>query len=124
MDYSSVTVFGDSLVDAGNALKLAKWYGGLPFTETVDNAPTADKGYYDGRFTNGYTVVDLIANKYAGQVTKPVFPYGYEDPYLGAPIAPRRGEALPAPYAGAPQARGAGDGCARRRSARSGREGR
>lgn len=88
MNYSSVTVFGDSLVDAGNALKLAKWYGGLPFTETVDAAPTADKGYYDGRFTNGYTVVDLIANKYVGQVTKPVFPYGYEDPYLGAPIAP------------------------------------
>ena len=32
MAYSGVFVFGDSLVDAGNALKLAQWYDGLPFT--------------------------------------------------------------------------------------------
>ncbi|MFL6762264.1 MAG: SGNH/GDSL hydrolase family protein [Sphingomicrobium sp.] len=88
MGYSSVTVFGDSLIDAGNALRLADWYGGLPFTEPVDAAPTADKGYYDGRFTNGLTFADLISNKYVGLTTKPVFPYGYEDPYLGLPIAP------------------------------------
>lgn len=88
MGYSSVTVFGDSLIDAGNALKLADWYGGLPFTEPVDAAPTADKGYYLGRFTNGYTFADLLSNKFVGQVTKPVFPFGYDDPYLGVPIAP------------------------------------
>jgi Ca2+-binding RTX toxin-like protein len=81
-------VFGDSLIDAGNALELAEWYDGLPFTEPVDAAPTAEKGYYDGRFTNGYTLADLLSNKYVAQVTKPVFPYGYEDPYLGIPIAP------------------------------------
>ena len=88
MGYSSVTVFGDSLIDPGNALQLALWYGGLPFTEPVDAAPTSDKGYYAGRFSNGFTFADLMSNKYLGQVTKPVFPFGYEDPYIGARIAP------------------------------------
>ena len=88
MPYSGVIVFGDSLVDAGNALKLADWYDGLPFTDDVDAAPTADKGYYAGRFTNGFTFADLISNKFLGVATKPVFPYGYEDPYLGVRIAP------------------------------------
>ena len=88
MPYSGVIVFGDSLVDSGNALKLADWYDGLPFTDEVDAAPTADKGYYAGRFTDGFTFADLISNKYLGVPTKPVFPYGYEDPYLGVHIAP------------------------------------
>jgi Ca2+-binding RTX toxin-like protein len=87
-NYSGVIVFGDSLVDAGNALGLADWYDGLPFTEPVDSAPTADKGYYDGRFTNGFTFADLMANKYLSVPTKPVFPYEYKDPYLGLRIAP------------------------------------
>lgn len=110
MNYSSVTIFGDSLVDAGNALKLAKWYGSLPFTETVDAAPWAYNGYYEGRFSNGFTIVDLIANKYIGQVSKPVFPYGYEDPYIGARIAPfasdPSGTTLNFAYGGAQMRRG------------------
>ena len=69
MPYSGVIVFGDSLVDAGNALKLANWYDGLPFTDEVDAAPTADKGYHAGRFTDGFTFADLISNKYLGVVT-------------------------------------------------------
>src|SRR5436190_17729051 len=88
MGYSSLTVFGDSLIDAGNALALADWYDGLPFTESVDAAPTADKGYYDGRFSNGFTIADLLSNKYVGLTTRPVFPFDYEDPYLGLRIAP------------------------------------
>ena len=88
MAYSGVYVFGDSLVDAGNALKLAQWYGGLPFTDLPDGAPTAGEGYYQGRFTNGYTFADLLANAAIGTVTKPVFPYGFDDPWLGVPIAP------------------------------------
>ena len=88
MGYSGVITFGDSLVDPGNALGLANWYDGLPFAEPVDAAPTPDKGYYQGRFTNGFTYADLIANKYLGVPTKPVFPYAYEDPYLGIRIAP------------------------------------
>src|SRR5215208_6367786 len=88
MAYSGVFVFGDSLVDSGNALKLAEFYGGLPFTDLPEGAPTAELGYFLGRFSDGYVFTDLIANKTIGVVTKPVFPYGYEDPWLGIPIAP------------------------------------
>lgn len=88
MAYTGVYVFGDSLVDAGNALKLAQWYGDLTFSDLPDGAPTADKGYFEGRFANGYTYADLVANKAIGAVTKPVFPYGFEDPWFGFEIAP------------------------------------
>jgi len=88
MAYSGVYVFGDSLVDAGNALKLADWYDGLPFNDLPEGAPTATDGYFQGRFTNGYTFADLISNKSIGLVTKPVFPYGFDDPLFGLPIDP------------------------------------
>src|ERR1044072_7549562 len=81
--YSGVYVFGDSLVDVGNALKLAQTYDYFPFTSLPSGAPTTDKGYYKGRFTDGYNFADLISNKYIGAVTKPVFPFGYDDPFLG-----------------------------------------
>ena len=92
MTYSGVYVFGDSLVDAGNALKLAQWYGTLTFSDLPDGAPSSADGYYAGRFTNGYTFADLLANKAIGQVTDPVFPFGYEDPWLGIPISPFGGD--------------------------------
>lgn len=88
MSYSGFFVFGDSLVDSGNALKLAQWYGGLPFTDLPEGAPTADQGYFQGRFSNGYTFADLLSNKTIGIVTKPVFPFGFDDPWLGLPIDP------------------------------------
>ncbi len=88
MAYSGIYVFGDSLVDSGNALKLAQWYGSLPFSDLPDGAPTSALGYFQGRFTNGYTFADLISNKTIGLVTKPVFPYGFEDPWLGIPVDP------------------------------------
>src|SRR5215203_2429071 len=88
MAYTGAYVFGDSLVDAGNALKLAQWYGNLTFSDLPDGAPTADKGYFLGRFTDGYTFADLLSNKAIGAVTKPVFPFGYVDPWLGLEIAP------------------------------------
>ncbi len=88
MAYSAVYVFGDSLVDPGNALKLAEWYGGLPFTDLPEGAPTAGDGYFNGRFSNGYTFADLLANKAIGVVTKPIFPYEFEDPWLGIEISP------------------------------------
>ena len=83
MAYTAVYVFGDSLVDSGNALKLAEWYGGLPLTDLPEGAPTAEDGYFKGRFSNGYTFADLVSNKAIGLVTKPVFPYEFEDPWLG-----------------------------------------
>jgi phospholipase/lecithinase/hemolysin len=86
--YSGVFVFGDSLVDSGNALKLAEWYDGLPLQDLPDGAPTSSEGYFGGRFSDGYTYADYLSNKYAGAVTKPIFPYRYEDPYLGLEISP------------------------------------
>lgn len=88
MAYTAAYVFGDSLVDSGNALKLAEWYDGFPFTDLPEGAPTAEDGYFKGRFSNGYNFADLVANKAIGRVTKPVFPYEFEDPWLGIPIAP------------------------------------
>jgi phospholipase/lecithinase/hemolysin len=88
MGFSGFYVFGDSLVDAGNALKLAKLYDSLPFSDFPDGAPSADLGYYAGRFSNGFTFADLVSNKTIGTATKPTFPYGYDDPWLGVPIDP------------------------------------
>jgi phospholipase/lecithinase/hemolysin len=88
MAYSGVYVFGDSLVDPGNALGLAEWYDGLPLQELPEGAPTEELGYFEGRFSNGYTFADLVANKAIGKVTEPIFPYHFEDPWLGLPIAP------------------------------------
>jgi phospholipase/lecithinase/hemolysin len=88
MNYTGVFVFGDSLVDSGNALKLANFYSDLTFSDLPEGAPTASLGYFKGRFTDGYNFADLISNKYTGLVTKPVFPFGYEDPWLGVPVDP------------------------------------
>ena len=49
MGFSSLTVFGDSLIDAGNALALAEWYDGLPFTEPVDAALDRFSGCFKRR---------------------------------------------------------------------------
>lgn len=92
MQYTGAFVFGDSLVDSGNALKLAQWYGTLTFSDLPEGAPSAADGYFHGRFSDGYTFADLIANKTIGTVTQPVFPYGYEDPWLGIPVDPFAGD--------------------------------
>src|SRR5215213_235081 len=77
LSFTGVLVFGDSLVDAGNALKAAETYDAIPFTSLPDGAPTAEKGYYKGRFTDGYNFADLLSNKIQFVPTKPVFPFGY-----------------------------------------------
>ena len=83
MAYSGVYIFGDSLVDSGNALKLAETYDYFPFTSLPNGAPTSAKGYHSGNFTNGWTYADLISNKFLSVTTKTVFPFGYDEPYLG-----------------------------------------
>lgn len=50
LNYTSLTVLGDSLVDAGN---IAVFTGGA--------TPDASLGYYNGRFTNGYDYTDLLS---------------------------------------------------------------
>lgn len=86
MAYSGVFTFGDSLVDSGNALKLAETYDYFPFTSLPNGAPTSGKGYHSGNFTNGWTFADLLSNKYLGVTTKTVFPFGYDDPYFGISV--------------------------------------
>jgi phospholipase/lecithinase/hemolysin len=81
--FSGVYVFGDSLVDVGNALDLAEVYDFFPFTSLPDGAPSTGRGYFKGRFTDGFNYADLISNKFIGVPTKPVFPFGYDDPLLG-----------------------------------------
>jgi Ca2+-binding RTX toxin-like protein len=88
MGFTGVFVFGDSLVDSGNALKLAELYSDLTFSDLPEGAPSSDRGYFKGRFSDGYNYADLITNKYVGQVSKPVFPYDYKDPLFGLPIDP------------------------------------
>jgi phospholipase/lecithinase/hemolysin len=88
MPFSGVYVFGDSLVDSGNDLKAAEAIGSFPFTSIPDGAPTADKGYFEGRFTDGYNFADLISNKLLSTPTKATFPYGYKDPVFGVELVP------------------------------------
>jgi len=86
--YSGVISIGDSLIDAGNVLALAEWYNGLPFQDLPDGAPIPEVGYFEGRVSNGYTYADLITNKYTGQPSQPIFPFGYEEPFLCIRIPP------------------------------------
>lgn len=84
--YSGVYVFGDSLVDPGNDLRAAELLDEFPFVSLPSGAPTAEKGYFEGRFTDGYNFADLISNKLLNVPTKPTFPYGFEDPLFGLSI--------------------------------------
>ncbi len=54
--YTSLTVFGDSIVDAGNDLAIG--VGAYP-----------SQGYFEGRFTNGYDYPDLISINQFGTPT-------------------------------------------------------
>ena len=58
--FTSLVVFGDSLVDAGN-VHLA----------TSGTRAAAAQGYVAGRFTNGYSYADRIAMGIEGRVTAP-----------------------------------------------------
>ncbi|HEX8256503.1 MAG TPA: SGNH/GDSL hydrolase family protein [Allosphingosinicella sp.] len=83
MGYSGVFVFGDSLVDAGNALKLAEFAEDISLAELPAGVPTSEKGYYEGRFTDGLTFADLVSNKFISMPTTTVFPFGFTDPWIG-----------------------------------------
>jgi outer membrane lipase/esterase len=58
--FTSLTVFGDSLVDAGNVYAL-----------TRGATPSAAQGYFQGRFTNGYDYTDLLSISLYGTPTTP-----------------------------------------------------
>jgi phospholipase/lecithinase/hemolysin len=84
--FSGVFVFGDSLVDPGNDLKVANQVASFPFTSLPNGAPTADKGYFLGRFTNGFNYADLVSNKFIGEATQATYPYGVTNTLLGVSI--------------------------------------
>ena len=58
--FTSLTVFGDSLVDAGNV-----------YAVTGGAIPSATEGYFQGRFTNGYAYTDLLSIDLFGTPTVP-----------------------------------------------------
>jgi lysophospholipase L1-like esterase len=84
--FSGVYVFGDSLLDPGNDLRAAEIVDALPGGFLPSGAPTADKGYFEGRFTDGYNFADLISNKLLHAPTEATFPYGFSDPLLGLSV--------------------------------------
>ena len=85
MAYTGVYVFGDSLVDPGNDLAAYNFLKRFPFN-VPDGAPTADKGYFEGRFTDGYNYADLVSNKLISQATQATFPYGISTDLIGVPL--------------------------------------
>lgn len=84
--YTGVFVFGDSLVDPGNDLKVFDFLKRFPINNLPDGAPTADKGYFAGRFSDGYNFADLISNKLLAQATQPTFPYGISNTLFGVSL--------------------------------------
>ena len=70
-NYTSLTVFGDSLVDAGNIRALG--FGANPA-----------QGYFMGRFTNGYDYTDYLSLSLFGVVTTPSLRGGSNFAYGGA----------------------------------------
>lgn len=82
--YTSITVFGDSLVDAGN-------FYIYKTTTTPDPVPDyflpePNLGYYNGRFTDGYDYPDLISMHLFGAPTTPSLAGGNNFAYGGARI--------------------------------------
>ena len=73
--FTSLTVFGDSLVDAGNISILT---GGA--------TPNAALGYFMGRFTNGYDYTDLLSRDLFGTATRPSLAGGSNFAFGGARI--------------------------------------
>ena len=84
--FTGVFVFGDSTVDPGNDLKAANVIDLLPFVDLPNGAPTAENGYFQGRFSNGYNFADLVANKLLQEATRPTFPYGLSDILVGVSL--------------------------------------
>lgn len=73
--YSSLYVFGDSLVDAGNISLL-----------TGGTTPNESLGYFDGRFTNGYDYTDLLSIGLYGTPTTAALAGGNNYAFGGARV--------------------------------------
>lgn len=78
--YTSLTVFGDSLVDAGNI-----------FTLTGGRSPAASAGYFNGRWTNGYDWTDHLSLQLFGTPTEASLRGGTNFAYGGAQAGTKSG---------------------------------
>ncbi len=76
--YSSLYVFGDSLVDAGNIQIL-----------TGGTTPNPARPYFQGRFTNGPDYTDLLSQTLFGTYTRPSLAGGNNFAYGGARVVDR-----------------------------------
>jgi len=104
-DYTGLYVFGDSLVDAGNARAAARAFD--VFLPGIGDPAPAERGYYRGRFSNGHTYADLLSLEATGRPSARVFPYGYPLPFFGQIRFGRPdGNALNFAYGGAQAIRG------------------
>ena len=81
--FTSITVFGDSLVDAGNF-----------FIADGGTWPDPELGYFENRFTNGYDYPDLLSLDLFGVPTAPSLLGGGNFAFAGARIMDT-GDALP-----------------------------
>lgn len=100
--YSGVYIFGDSLVDSGNAQEAANFIDSLPFPfPSADDPAPASAGYFNGRLTNGYNVADLLSIELAGGLPKTSFPFGFPTPLGPFPIFEPGGNRINFAYGGA-----------------------
>jgi outer membrane lipase/esterase len=88
--YSSLYVFGDSLVDAGNA-RNARLQAGL-----ADPAPPS-QGYFNGRFSNGPNFADYVSQALLEKLTIPALNGGMNYAVGGANAASPFPPTLPDP---------------------------
>jgi phospholipase/lecithinase/hemolysin len=91
--YTSLTVFGDSLVDAGN-------FDIYKTTTTPDPVPAyflpdSALGYFPGRFTNGYDYPDLLSMDLFGVPTTPSLAGGANFAFAGARIIDTQNDNIP-----------------------------
>jgi outer membrane lipase/esterase len=87
-NYRDLYVFGDSLVDSGNA-RVGRLAGG-----GVDPAPPS-QGYFEGRFSNGYNFADYLSIEITGGPATASTLGGYNFSVGGAQAAEVSGDASP-----------------------------
>lgn len=89
MRFSDVYFFGDSILDTGNWLN-------HPYWSTDGNAPTADKGYWEGRWQSGPSWADYLA-QYLGLTAEASSNGGTNYGFGASGTSPHPGETPDAP---------------------------
>nr|WP_315382959.1 SGNH/GDSL hydrolase family protein [uncultured Sphingomonas sp.] len=82
--YSGLYVFGDSLVDAGNA-----------YLATGGAVAKPEDGYVGGRFSNGFNFADYLSLAITGHATTPLYAGGLNMAFGGATAETVPGERSP-----------------------------